>query len=163
MPKSKRPTLGPCGEFYVASYFAGMGLTVEFTKPGTKLIDMHVGLKNRKRRISVQIKTGGTTHNHKVYKSPDDTQFNHRIWHVGKKAYGYSNTSHWYAFVSAGDWPRRQTALAPTIYLIPSQVVSRILDENPKNQREWFWIYDNKIGKYGGRAGFASFKRALIS
>ena len=50
MPKSKRPTLGICGEHFVASFLAGMGLVVEFTKPGTELVDDARFLKRGIRR-----------------------------------------------------------------------------------------------------------------
>ncbi len=161
MPKSKRPSLGPCGEHYVAAYLFGMGLSVELTKRGTKLVDMHVRTKNGKKQISLQVKAGGTGDNHVIKKRIPESS--HYVWQVGTKAYGYSRKSHWYAFLTVGGWPLRKKASSPEIYFIPSRAVAKTLKDNPNDQRTWFWIYDHEIEKYRGHAGYKEFRKAFRS
>ena len=152
MRRTKRPLLGRCGEHYVASFLFGMGLEVTLTKPGTKLIDLHVRRPKGNREMSIQVKTGGTAFNHVEFsKTPDESYY---VWPVGTRAFGHSSPTHWYAFVSMGKWPLKIDAATPEIYFVPSHTVVKILRENTKNHRDWFWMNDQEIQQYRGVFGY---------
>src|SRR5579862_3856940 len=137
MAKRQRGILGTCGEHYVASYLSGMGVVVALTRSGTPATDIIVTSESGGRSVSLQVKTGAT-YNYTNYKRNPEN--NYWVWRVGSKALDGARESHWYAFVSIGDWPQIKDAPNPNVFFVPSKVVAKTLREGKKNQRDWFWM-----------------------
>jgi len=157
MAKRQGVIVGACGEHYVASYLSGMGLVVALTRMGSPATDLFVTAEAGGRAVTLQVKAGGL-HSHVMYKRKPERDY--WVWRTGKKAIDGAKESHWYAFVFVGDWPQRKGSPNPEVFFVPSKIVARTL-RKPKNQRDWFWMYDREIEEYRGLAGYKKLKKAL--
>ncbi len=162
MAKLQNVILCACGEHYVASYLSGMGLVVALTRAGIPATDLIVTSETGGRSVSLQVKTGAA-YNHVTHKKNPEEDF--WVWRVGRKAMNGAKESHWYAFVSVGDWPQRKDSPSPEVFFVPSKIVAKTLRENPKSQREngqyWFWMSDDEADKYRGLTGYRQIKEAI--
>jgi hypothetical protein len=159
MAKLQRGFLGECGEHYIESFLYGMGVVPKLTKKNTVAVDMVVTTGTGKRSISLQVKTGQHKDTHKIYKKKPQNDY--WVWRVGRKAWtNRPKPSHWYAFVSVGDWLLGQGV--PEVFFVPSRFVATRLRENKRiRQQEWFDMSEEESRLHRGLTGYRKLEKAL--
>jgi hypothetical protein len=155
MAKYHTTITGDCGEFYVASLFAGMGANVQIERVNAKRNDLKVML--RKRTFTIQVKTGRSNYtNKRKRRKPEESEW---VWRAGKKCADISDPTHWYAFVYLADWPKRGDP--PKVFFVPSKLVKKTLSDYEITQGEWFWMYQDEAEVYCGNLGFKKMMKAI--
>lgn len=154
MAKHKRTITGDCGEFYVASLLAGIGADVMVTRVNAMRNDLHVTLGRRS--FTLQVKSGRRYTSEDRKRVPKNAYW---VWRAGKKCAEISNSSHWYAFVYLGEWPRRGDA--PKVFFISSKAVRKTLSDKKVTSGEWFWMRKHRAEKLCGLPGIKRMRKAL--
>ncbi len=164
MPKLHRRFLGHCGEHYVASFLYGMGVSPKLTKTNAVAVDMEITTATGKRSISLQVKTGQHKDTHKLY--PKNPEADYWVWRVARNALtNRPKTTHWYAFVSVGNWLTGEGI--PEVFFVPSQFVVRRLRENkkigtsPLGQSQWFHMFEEEARLHRGMIGYRRLAKVL--
>jgi hypothetical protein len=154
MAKHKRTMTGDCGEFYVASLLAGMYSDVKVERVNEKAKDLNVTIGRRS--FTVQVKAGREHTNEDRKRFPEESRW---VWRAGEKCVNVTDKRHWYAFVYLGEWPKRGDH--PKVFFLSAKIVSQTLRENPRGQRDWFWIFKNEAEQYCGVKGFMKMMKVI--
>lgn len=97
--------------------------------------DLLVTIENGGKAISLQVKTGTTSH--MTYKRKPEN--NYWLWDTGFKAMKIDDDHHWYAYVYLSGWPSSQET--PEVFYVPSSKVAQcIRDQHEKEKRPFFWM-----------------------
>lgn len=145
---------GDCGEFYVASLLAGMYSDVKVERVNEKTKDLNV--KIGRRSFTVQVKAGRGHTNEDRKRVPEESRW---VWRAGEKCIKITDERHWYAFVYLGDWPKKGDP--PKVFFVPSKFVSQTLRENPRGQKDWFWMFKTEAERFCGVRGFRTMMKAI--
>lgn len=157
MGKRKSIIIAATGEHYAAAFLSSMGLVVAMPRGGTPSTDLIVTSEKGGRSVSLQVKTG--TSSHMVYKRKPEN--NYWLWDTGFKAMNLSNEFHWYAFVFLNEWP--SSGRSPDVFFVPSKIVAKCIRQqyDDKQKRPFFWMLEAVAEQYRGLSGFRRLKKVL--
>jgi hypothetical protein len=148
--------LGACGEYYVAAYLSGMGLTVTVTRGGTSAIDLMVTSGPCGNPHSIQVKSASGCHLGPQNKPGEQ----YWAWQVGDKAATIACAHYWYAFVSLEDWPQTEGSPSPKVFFVESKFVAERVKSNIGSP-EWFWMSEEEAKAHCWLAGYQELKAAI--